>query len=311
MSTTVGIERRPVARRRGKAAELLHQMRRNWAAYVFIAPFYVLFLVFGLFALIFSFYVSFHRWDGLTPMRWWGTKNYVELFSDEIFFMSLRTTFFLLLFDIPLKAFTPLVLAVMLNSRLVRARGFFRAGYYLPQVTSAVVVATMFSYFFNKDTGFVNYATGAVGLPRINWLFDPFWAKMSLVILSGWWSQGWHMVLYLGGLQGIPTEVIEAAVVDGATRTQIFFRITLPLLRPMVVFTLIIATISGLQKFAAPFLLTNGGPHYATTTMILYLYQKAFEGFRLGYSSAMGYVLFVMIFALSLLQLKFGGRGVE
>lgn len=311
MSTTLDMGLRPVARRRGKVAELLHRMRKNWAAYVFIAPFYILFLVFGLFALVFSFYVSFHRWDGLTPMRWWGVKNYVELFSDEIFFKSIGTTFFLLLFDIPLKAFTPLVLAVLLNSPLVKGRGVFRAGYYLPQVTSAVAVAIMFAYFFNKETGFVNYAIGALGLPHINWLYDRFWAKISLVILSGWWSQGWHMVLYLGGLQGIPVEVVEAAIVDGATRTQIFFRITLPLLRPIVVFTLIITTISGLQRFAEPFLLTNGGPNYATTTMILYLWQKAFEGFRLGYSSAMGYVLFVILFTLSLFQLKLGGGGVE
>jgi ABC-type sugar transport system permease subunit len=286
----------------------MRQMRKNWAAYVFISPFYILYLFFGLFALIFSFYVSLHRWDGLTPMRWMGVGNYIELYNDALFWNSIRVTFFLLLFDIPFKVFTPLVLAVMLNSRMVRAKSFFRGGYYLPQVTSSVVVATMFAYLFNRDTGFVNFVLGFVGIEPINWLFDQFWARICLVLLSAWASQGWHMVIYLAGLQGIPNEVIEAAIVDGANHRQIFFRITMPLLQPMIVFTAIIATISGLQRFAEPFLLTNGGPQHATTTAILFLYQRAFSGFRLGYASALGYVLFIMIFIFSLLQLKVGGR---
>jgi len=299
---------RDVARQRGRWEQTLWRMRKNWAAYVFISPFYILYVIFGLFALIFSLYISFHSWDGLSPMRWLGAQNYVELFNDQQFWNSIKVTFFLLLFDIPFKVLTPLVLAVMLNSHLVKAKSFFRGGYYLPQVTSSVVVATMFAYFFNRDTGFVNYALSLVGIGPINWLHDKFWAKICLVLLSAWQSQGWHMVVYLAGLQGIPVEVIEAAIVDGANRRQIFFKITMPLLQPMVIFTAIIATISGLQRFAEPFLLTNGGPQYATTTMILYLYQKAFSSFRLGYASALGYILFAMIFVFSLLQLKFGGR---
>ena len=169
-----------------------------------------------------------------------------------------------------------------------------------------MVVAIVFSFFFNRDTGIVNYILSKFDVPNIGWLQDRFWAKISLVILSGWWSQGYHMVIYLAGLQSIPEELVEAAIVDGANRLQIFWKITLPLLRPMIIFSAIITTNAGLQRFAEPFLLTGGGPAYATLTMILYLYRKAFEGFRLGYASAMGYVLFVMIFALSLLQLKFG-----
>lgn len=301
---TVTLECEP--RARAKKHGVWWRMRKNWAAYVFISPFYISFAVFGLFGLLFSLYVSFQRWDGLTPMRWWGVKNYIDLFQDEVFFKSLKNTVILMLFDYPLKVFTPLVLAVALNSRLVRFRGVFRTGYYLPEVTSAIVVAIIFSYFFNRDTGIINYGLERLGLPHIAWLRDRFWAKISLVILSGWWSQGYHMIIYLAGLQSIPEEVVEAAVVDGANRLQIFFRITLPLLRPMIIFTAIITTNAGLQRFAEPFLLTDGGPAYATLTMILYLYRKAFEGFRLGYASAMGYVIFVMIFTLSLVQLRFG-----
>jgi ABC-type sugar transport system permease subunit len=297
--------------RRPRARELLRRVKKNWAAYVFISPFYILFAVFGLFSLIFSFYISFHRWDGLTPMRWWGLGNYVELFKDDKFLISIRNTGILLLFDLPLKVFTPLLLAVALNSRLVKGQGFFRTFFYLPEVTSAVVVAIIFSYFFSGDTSIVNYFIQQLGGPRIPWLTDRFWAKISLVLLSGWWSQGYHMIIYLAGLQSIPQEVTEAAVVDGANRVQVFTKITLPLLRPVIVFSAIITVNHGLQRFAEPYLLTGGGPAYGTLTMILYLYRKAFEGFRLGYSAAMAYVIFAMIFVASFIQLKFGGRGQE
>lgn len=287
---------------------LWHRIKKNWAAYVFISPFYILFAIFGLFSLLFSFYISFHRWDGLTPMRWWALKNYAELFADDKFQIAIKNTLILTLFDLPFKVFTPLLLAVALNSVLVKGRGIFRTLYYLPEVTSAVVVAVVFSYFFSGDTSIVNYFIERLGGPRIPWLTDRFWAKISLVILSGWWSQGYHMIIYLAGLQSIPQEVVEAAIVDGATRVQIFFRITLPLLTPIIVFTSIITINHGLQRFAEPYLLTGGGPAYGTLTMILYLYRKAFEGFRLGYSAAMAYVIFAMIFVASLVQLKFGRR---
>ena len=307
MSVTVEPRARAWARKGGT----WQRMRKNWAAYLFISPFFILFSIFGLFGLLFSFYVSFQRWDGLTPMRWWGVGNYAELFRDQIFFTSIKNTFILLLFDYPLKILTPLLLAMAVNSRLVKFRGAFRTGFYLPEVTSAVVVAIIFSFLFSRDTGIVNYVLSLVGLPKLGWLQDRFWAKVAFVILSGWWSQGYHMIIFLAGLQSIPPELLEAAVVDGANRLQIFFNITLPFLKPIIIFSAIIVTNAGLQRFAEPFLLTDGGPAYATYTILYYLSQKAFVGFRLGYASAMGYVLFVMIFILSLIQLRFGGRGVE
>ncbi len=285
-----------------------YRVRKNWAAYVFISPFYILFAVFGLFSLVFSFYISFHRWDGLTPMRWWGLRNYAELLVDDKFLISIKNTVLLLILDLPLKICTPLLLAVALNSRLVRGRGVFRTLYYLPEVTSVVVVGTVFNYFFRGDTAIVNYFIERLGGPRIPWLTDPFWAKISLAILSGWWSQGYHMVIYLAGLQSIPHEVTEAAIVDGASRWQVLMRITVPLLVPVIIFTSIITVNHGLQRFAEPYVLTGGGPAYGTMTMILYLYRKAFEGFRLGYAAAMAYVIFAIIFLASLVQLRLGRR---
>jgi ABC-type sugar transport system permease subunit len=284
------------------------QIQKYWAPYFFISPFFILYSIFGLFGLLFSLYVSFHHWDGLTPMKWRGMGNYTELFQDEIFWISLQNTLILLLFDFPLKVGTPLLLAVALNSKLVKLRGWFRTGFYIPEITSAVVVAIIFRYLFDRDTGIINYILEVIGLPHIAWLQDPFWAKVSFILLSGWWSQGYHMIIFLAGLQSIPTELEEAARVDGANQVQVFFKITLPLLRPIIVFSAIITTIAGLQRFAEPFLLTNGGPAYATNTILYYLYQKTFVSFRLGYGAAMGYVIFLIIFVFSILQFRYSNR---
>lgn len=293
---------------RGRLGELWRRMRKNWAAYVFISPFFILYSIFGIFGLLFSLYVSFHHWDGLLPMKFRGFGNYTELFQDAIFWESIRNTLLLLLFDFPLKVALPLLLAVALNSKLIRGRGFFRTAFYVPEVTSAVVVAVIFRYLFDRDTGIVNYALSQFGVENIAWLQDPFWAKVSFVLLSGWWSQGYHMVIFLAALQTIPNDLLEAAMVDGANHFQTFMRITLPLLRPIIIFSAIITTIAGLQRFSEPFLLTGGGPGYSTYTIVYYLYQKTFVSYRLGYGAAMGYLIFVMIFVFSVLQFRYGSK---
>jgi len=287
-----------------RRSDLWLRVKKNWHAYLFISPFYISFLIFGVFSFVFSIYVSFHRWDGLTPMRWLGLGNYVELFHDPYFFQTVKNTFILLLLDFPLKVFTPLLLAVALNSVLVKGRGIFRTLFYLPEVTSAVVVAIVFKYFFKGDTSIVNYLIVRLGGSAIPWLTDPFWAKISLTILSGWWSQGYHMLLYLAALQSIPQEVTEAAIVDGANQVQIFTKITVPLLKPVIIFTSVITVMAGLQRFSEPYLLTQGGPAHSTQTMIMYLMSKAFGSYRLGYATAAGYVIAMVTLVVSLLQLK-------
>ncbi len=293
---------------RGTKGELWRRIRKNWAAYFFISPFFILYSIFGLFGLFFSLYISLHHWDGLTPMKFRGVGNYSELFQDAIFWTSIRNTLLLLLFDFPFKVGLPLLLAVALNSKLVRGRGFFRTAFYVPEVTSAVVVAVIFRYLFDRDTGIVNYGLSMFGVENIAWLQDPFWAKVSFVLLSGWWSQGYHMIIFLAALQTIPNDLLEAAMVDGANHFQSFMRITLPLLQPIIIFSAIITTIAGLQRFAEPFLLTGGGPGYSTYTIVYYLYQKTFVSYRLGYGAAMGYAIFIMIFVFSILQFRYGSR---
>lgn len=291
-----------------KKGQLWRRIRKNWAAYFFISPFFILYSIFGLFGILFSLYISFHHWDGLVPMKYRGFGNYTELFQDEIFWESIRNTLILLLFDFPVKVGLPLLLAVALNSKLIRGRGFFRTAFYVPEVTSAVVVAVIFRYLFDRDTGIINYAITLLGGENIAWLQDPFWAKVSFVLLSGWWSQGYHMIIFLAALQTIPSDLLEAAMVDGANHFQSFMRITLPLLRPIIIFSVIITTISGLQRFGEPFLLTGGGPGYSTYTIVYYLYQKTFVSYRLGYGAAMGYMIFLMIFVFSILQFRYGSR---
>jgi ABC-type sugar transport system permease subunit len=304
------VDRQGLAQRvsRGTTGQLWHRIRKNWAAYFFISPFFILYSIFGLFGLLFSLYISLHHWDGLAPMKFRGVGNYTELFQDEIFWISLRNTLVLLLFDFPFKVGLPLLLAVALNSKLIRGRGFFRTAFYVPEVTSAVVVAIIFRYLFDRDTGIVNYGLSLFGVENIAWLQDPFWAKVSFVLLSGWWSQGYHMIIFLAALQTIPNDLLEAAMVDGANHFQSFMRITLPLLRPIIIFSAIITTIAGLERFSEPFLLTGGGPGYATSTIVYYLYTKTFVSYRLGYGAAMGYVIFVLIFVFSILQFRYGSR---
>ena len=304
------VDRQDLARTASRATkgQLWRQIRKNWAAYFFISPFFILYSVFGLFGLFFSLYISFHHWDGLTPMKFRGFGNYSELFADEIFWESIRNTLVLLVFDFPFKVGLPLLLAVALNSKLIRGRGLFRTAFYVPEVTSAVVVAVIFRYLFDRDTGIVNYALNLFGVENIAWLQDPFWAKVSFVLLSGWWSQGYHMIIFLAALQTIPNDLLEAAMVDGANHVQSFMRITLPLLRPIIIFSAIITTIAGLQRFSEPFLLTGGGPGYSTYTIVYYLYQKTFVSYRLGYGAAMGYAIFIIIFVFSLLQFRYGSK---
>ena len=304
------VNRQDLARTASRATkgQLWRQIRKNWAAYFFISPFFILYSVFGLFGLFFSLYISFHHWDGLTPMKFRGFGNYSELFADEIFWESIRNTLVLLVFDFPFKVGFPLLLAVALNSKLIRGRGLFRTAFYVPEVTSAVVVAVIFRYLFDRDTGIVNYALNLFGVENIAWLQDPFWAKVSFVLLSGWWSQGYHMIIFLAALQTIPNVLLEAAMLDGANHVQSFMRITLPLLRPIIIFSAIITTIAGLQRFSEPFLLTGGGPGYSTYTIVYYLYQKTFVSYRLGYGAAMGYAIFIIIFVFSLLQFRYGSK---
>lgn len=285
---------------------------RSWrpsartAPYLFIAPAVVLFLVFTLYPIVSSLLLSFQIREG-GDYVFSGLANYARLFGDDLFYTALRNTFLILIIQVPIQLALALVLAVALNSALGRLRGFFRVSFFMPAITALVAYAIVFFIMLNQDFGLVNFALGLVGVEAVPWLTNGFWAKVSLILALTWRWTGYNMVIYLAGLQSIPDELYEAAAIDGAGRWRQFVSITIPQLRPIILFTVVLSTIGTLQLFDEPYILTNGGPNNATLTIALYLYQNGFQFFDFGYASAIAYVLVVLIGLLSYFQIRFAG----
>jgi lactose/L-arabinose transport system permease protein len=277
------------------------------APYVFVAPAVILFLTFTLYPIIASLVLSFQTREG-GVQSFAGLDNYARLLNDNLFYTALQNTFLILVVQVPIMLSLALVLAVALNSALVRMKGFFRVSFFMPVVTSLVAYAIIFLILLNQDFGLVNYVLSLVGIDPVPWLTSGFWAKVSIILALTWRWMGYNMVIYLAGLQGIPQELYEAAAVDGANKWKQFTNITIPQLRPIILFTVVLSTIGTLQLFDEPFILTGGGPNNATLTITMYLYQNGFQFFDFGYASAIAYVLVLIIAVLSYVQIRFGGE---
>jgi len=288
--------------------------RERWwritAPYVFISPFYILFLAFGLLPIVFSLVVSLYDWRGTTPGAFVGLQNYQVLLRDPTFHKSLLNTTYVWIGSVPPMILLALVFAAILNSRLVRFRNLFRTVYFLPVVTSLVITGLVFGQLFSMSFGLVNSALEVLGLPAVNWLNDPTWMKIILVLALLWRWTGNDMVIMLAGLQSIPNDLYEAARVDGATDVQSFWHITIPLMRPVILFDAIISTIGTFNLFAEPYVLfgQGGAMNQAAVVTGTFLYQNSFRYFKFGYASAIAWVLAAIILALSMLQLKLGSR---
>jgi cellobiose transport system permease protein len=288
----------------------LRDIRKNWAAYLFISPFYLLFAIFGLFPILFSFYLSFTSWTGYGPIVFRGFKNYIELFQDVLFLKSLSNTLIIwVAAHIPMLLIA-LILAFILDSGLVRFPNFFKTIYFTPMVTSTVAVAFVFMTLYGERFGLINYVLRTIGLPVINWWGGTgFWIKPAIILLFIWRWTGWNMVIYLAGLQGIDSELYDAARVDGASYPQLLRYIILPLLKPVILFSLILSFVGGITIFDEPYLLTwmrtLGGTNYAGLTLSYYLYHEGFTRGHLGYASALAYVICFIIIALSAINMKF------
>lgn len=301
---------------RGQAVRLStprsRQRDRWWrtaAPYVFISPFYIVFLAFGLLPIIFSLGVSMFDWQAISPGGFVGLNNYLVLLQDPSFYQALRNTVFVWVGSVPAMTILALVFAVMLNSRRTRFRGVFRTVYFLPIVTSLVVAGLLFGMMFSTTSGLANRLLEVVGLPAINWLGDPAWMKISLILALLWRWIGHDMVIMLAGLQQIPGEVYEAARVDGASEFQIFWRITVPLMRPAIVFVAIVSTIGTFNLFEEPYVLFGKRVvDQAAVVTGTYLYQNSFVYFKLGYGAAIAWVIALIVIVLSMIQLKLGGR---
>jgi multiple sugar transport system permease protein len=288
------------------------RLRKNWTAYLFLAPGLLHFLVFTVIAVTFAFYISFHRWNILEPDKpFVGLANYMRLFSDERFHQSVLNTFLFML-GIPLTMALGLGIALLLNVK-IRGQAIYRTLFYLPVITPLVVSSIIWKWIYQGDYGLLNYYLLRLGLiqKKLLWLSDPDLALPALVIMGVWLGAGSHMVIYLAGLQGIPEELYDSARVDGANGLQRLIYITVPLLAPTTFFLFITSVIATFQVFTQVYIMTSGGPLNRTATIGYYLYEKGFRHLDMGYATAMAFALFAMIFIFTLLQMKFTRGEIE
>lgn len=283
--------------------------REAVAGYLFLLPWIIGFLWFTLGPVIGSLWLSLTDYSGGNAPTFIGLRNYKEmLFNDTLFWQSLKVTTIFTLSSVPLGLVLSLAIALLLNQK-VRFVSVWRTIYYLPSLVTGAAVALLWQYMFNEQFGLINSVFTAVGLPGVPWLSDEFWIMPSLVLAS-LWGIGGGMLIYLGGLQGIPTELYEAAMIDGANTWRKFWRITIPMLSPTIFYNLIFGIIGSFQVFALVFLLTGGiggsvgGPNYASYVYGIYIYQTAFQFGRLGYSAGLGWVLFALVLLLTLLVFR-------
>jgi multiple sugar transport system permease protein len=277
--------------------------------YLCIAPWLLGFLFFYLGPMVASFGFSLTRWDLLTPPEFIGLDNYVRMFTrDPLFWKSLKITTIYTVSYVTLDLILALVLALLLNQR-IRGIGVFRTVYYLPSVLAGVAYVVMWMWMFNPQAGLINTLLRYVGIQGPRWLQSPQWALPALIIM-GLWSVGRSMVIYLAGLQDIPAVLYEAAKIDGASRWQEFWKITLPLLTPAILFNLVFGIIMTFQSFTNVYVATNGGPLNSTLFYVVYLYRKAFEHLSMGYASAMAWILLLIVLICTLLIFRTSGRWV-
>jgi ABC-type sugar transport system permease subunit len=257
-----------------------------------------------LYPFIFSFVISFSEWNGIGEIKWIGFDNYIKLVRDEIFIQSIMNGIIIFFMYVPLMLFLALVLAVILNNSEVKFRGFFRTTIFIPNITSVVAVSFVFALIFDTKYGFLNMILSQLGIEPVSWLGTPLGARVAVSSLVTWRWLGYNMVLMLAGLQNISKELFEAADIDGANKVQSFFSITIPLMKPVILFCTVLSTIGTFSLFTEPMLLTGGGPMYKTITPVLYIYRESFQYLRMGYASSVAYIYFILMFVFTLLQFR-------
>jgi len=300
------------------ATSLLSKLRRKWLEivkmrwpYLFISPFYILFLIFGVYPILFSLYLSFTEWKGLGPIKFVGLKNFEMLFKDKLFWQSMTNGVILFFLYVPLMTFLALVLAVILNSNRVRGFRLFRTMIFIPYIMNIVAAGFTFRLMLNEKYGLVNLMLGIFHIPPVPWLESVWGGRISLCLLVIWAWLGYNMVLMLAGLQTIPNELTEAALIDGASPTQAFFYVTIPVMRPVILFSVVLSTMGSFNLFSEIYNLTQGGPVNATITPVILIFRHAFTNFRLGYASAMAYLYFLILFVLTLMQFRYFGQQAD
>jgi ABC-type sugar transport system permease subunit len=290
-----------------RAVPKLAKYKTVWA-YIFISPFFISYAIFGLYPLALSLYLSFADWKGVGPIKLVGLNNFVRLMGDQIFWQSIVNGVILFFMYVPIMLFLALSLAVVLNSKRVKGFQFFRTLIFLPFITNMAAAGFAFRILLTKDNGLINIVLGLLRIPPVPWLESEWAARVSLSLLIIWAWLGYNMVIMLAGLQTIPLDLTEAALVDGASKVQAFFRITIPLMRPVILFCGVTSTIGSFGLFAEVASLTAGGPANATITPLIRIFNVAFRSLQMGYASAMAYIFFAIIFVLTLLQMRSFGQ---
>lgn len=293
----------------------MRELRKNGWAYAFISPFYLLYAVFGIFPLFYGFWLSLHTWDGISTMQWVGLENYTTLLTDDIWWKTIYNTLWLFFVSTVPQLILAFVLAYIVNSTYIKGKDVLRAAYFMPIVASAVAVAIIWTSLFGERYGLLNYALSFVGVTPIDWLGDATWLKPSMAIVQIWQWTGYTMIIFLAGLQSINQEIYEAARVDGAETRHLLFHITLPLMKQVILFQVILSIIGAMQTFDVPVMLAGGtqssapgGTGRAGLVSMVLIYWTAFKYTQFGYASAMAFVLFVLIVIFSFSYNRWQGR---
>lgn len=277
-------------------------LKEALSGYLFISPWIVGFLFLTAGPMIASFGLSLFNTDLLNTATFIGLERYINVLQDRLMLKALRNTLYYTFAMVPLSTILALTIAVLLNQG-IKLQSLWRTIYYLPSVVSGIAVSLLWRWLFQPQSGLFNSLLALVGITGPRWIYSEDWAMPSLIMMS-LWSSGGAMVIFLAGLRGIPTALYEAAEIDGAGPLRRFWRITIPMLTPTILFNMVMNIIGSFQVFTQAFVLTAGGPANATLTMVLYLYQKGFRDFHFGYASAIAWVLFVVVLVFSFLALR-------
>ena len=278
--------------------------RKKMLPYLLISPYVVHFILFVAFPIGFSIVLTFHKWNIISPMEYTGLNNYVRLFNDTTFLRSIGNTLIFLVIHIPLQIIFALFLAEILNQK-IKLSGAFRGAFFLPVIVSGVVVTILWQQLYGLDTGLLNRLLTGVGLGKIGWLTDPEIAMASIAVMATWKNVGLYIILFLVGLQTVPTQYYEAADLEGATHLQKFFKITLPMINPTIFMVVILSTIGGFSLFIEPYIMTGGGPLNSTVSAVLYIYKQGFFYYHMGYAATLGLFFAFIILAVVMIQKKF------
>jgi len=304
MSSTGGIQYiYQIIYHKTKVGEKLFDKKKS--PYFFIAPFFIMFVVFWVWPIAQSFTWSFSKWDGISEKKFVGFGNYISLFNDNDFLISFKNTILAAIVYIIILLVMALILGFLLNSAILKGRVFFRTSFFIPVTVSLPVVALIFYIIYAPHNGLLNNILSFLGIPvSVNWLTDPKIALWSIVGLRLWRAVGYYTIFVIAGLLAIPKNTIEAGRIDGASTWQTIRYIILPQLKPIIVYIVIASSIWAFQLFEEPWILTQGGPANTTSTVAIHIYRNAFQFFKLGYASASAYVLTMVILIFAIISLK-------